>query len=187
MFDAGRAQIVRVPRTRASRLFWSVATAALALVVPLLLAAVAWASALTLSSTLNSKLGERVVVNAQGRTLYTLSGESKGHLLCKSSECLKFWPPVTVSSTKTKLKAAGRVHGRLGILRRANGLLQVTLRGLPLYRFSQDHAKGEANGQGVESFGGTWHAVVAAGGAGSTPPTTPTTPSAPPMNPPYSY
>ena len=50
------------------------------------------------------------------------------------------------------------MQGHLGILRRSNGTLQVTLRGLPLYRYSKDHAKGDANGEGIESFGGTWHA-----------------------------
>jgi predicted lipoprotein with Yx(FWY)xxD motif len=101
------------------------------------------------------------VVNAQGHTLYALSPETATHLLCKSNECLKFWPPLTVSSTAITLKDGAGVHGHLAILRRRNGLLQVTLRGMPLYRFSRDHAKGQANGEGIESFGGTWHAVVA--------------------------
>ena len=84
------------------------------------------------------------------------------HLLCASAECLKAWPPLTVPSRKTKLKAGPGVQGHLGILRRSDGRLQVTLRGRPLYRFSGDSAKGEANGEGLESFGGTWHAVTAA-------------------------
>jgi predicted lipoprotein with Yx(FWY)xxD motif len=63
------------------------------------------------------------------------------------------------------------VQGKLSIVRRANGILQVTLRGMPLYRFSGDTAKGQANGQGIKSFGGAWHAVTAA--SSSTPPSTP--------------
>ncbi len=142
------------------------------------LAAIALASSgpATLDSSASSALGETVVVSAQGRTLYALSPETAGHLLCRSNECLKAWPPLTVPSRSTKLKAGTGVHGRLGLVHRSNGILQVTLRGLPLYRFSGDRAKGEANGQGIQSFGGTWHAVTA---STSATPATPATPSAP--------
>jgi hypothetical protein len=51
------------------------------------------------------------------------------------------------------------VHRHLAILRRNNGVLQVTLRSHPLYHYSGDHAKGEANGQSIHSFGGTWHVL----------------------------
>jgi predicted lipoprotein with Yx(FWY)xxD motif len=136
--------------------------AAAVLVLGASLAAMALAASTpTVSSTSSSKLGEQIAVNAQGRTLYALSPETIHHLLCKG-ECFKFWPPLTVSSRKVKLHAGPGVHGSLGVLRRSNGLLQVTLRGLPLYRFAGDHAKGEVNGQGIKSFGGTWHAVTAA-------------------------
>lgn len=140
---------------------------------------------LTLGSTSNSALGERVIVNAQGRTLYSLSPETSRHLLCKSGECLRFWPPLTVGSTATRLKNGPGVQGRLGILRRSNGTLQVTLRGMPLYRYSQDRAKGDAKGQGIESFGGTWHAATAVGGETAHKPSTPSTPPMTPSAPAY--
>ncbi|HWW90607.1 MAG TPA: hypothetical protein VNY35_07495 [Solirubrobacteraceae bacterium] len=152
--------------------------------------AVAIASAtLTISSASNSKLGERVVVNAQGHTLYALSGESKSHQFCTSAECLKFWPPLRVSSKGTKLKAGSGVHGKLGLIARPGGILQVTLRGLPLYRFSGDKASGEANGQGITFPGGhTWHAVTAASSASpSTPTMSPSPPSPSPPNPSPNY
>jgi predicted lipoprotein with Yx(FWY)xxD motif len=133
-------------------------------------------SVLSLGSASNARLGKRVVINAQGRTLYSLSPETSRHLLCKSKACFKFWPPVTVASSTTKLKAGAGVQGRLGILRRSGGLLQVTLRGMPLYRFANDHARGDANGEGIKSFGGTWHAAAASSGAGTSTPVAPTTP-----------
>jgi len=139
-----------------------VALAALAFAASL--AAIALASSgATVESASNSALGERVLVSAQGRTLYVLSPETAHHLLCKSSECLKFWPPLTVASTHAKLAAGSGVQGRLGVLRRSDGLLQVTLDGQPLYRFAGDHASGEANGQDLKSFGGTWHVLTAGG------------------------
>jgi predicted lipoprotein with Yx(FWY)xxD motif len=196
MIGSERQQIVQPRRrTRPSGLAMCAAAAMLAIVVSFAAVALAAGTAATVGSASNSKLGEQVVVNAQGRTLYALSPETTSHLLCTSHECLRFWPPITVPSRKTKLKAGPGVHGHLGILRRSNGLLQVTLRGLPLYRFSKDHAKGQANGQGIESFGGTWHAVGAATHASSTTPTTtpnnpsttPTTPTTPSPTPPYRY
>jgi hypothetical protein len=53
---------------------------------------------------------------------------------------------------------------------------QVTIAGHPLYTYSGDSAIGDANGEGQTSYGGTWHAVTAAGtpagssaGSGSSP------------------
>jgi predicted lipoprotein with Yx(FWY)xxD motif len=176
MFDSGKQQTAR-PRRRRRLSTRTAGTAAAMLAAAAFAAAIALAASgtLTINSAANAKLGERVVVSAQGLTLYALTPESTSHLLCKSSQCLAFWPPLTVPSRKTKLKAGPGVQGRLGILRRSNGLLQLTLRGLPLYRFVKDRAKGETNGQGIESFGGTWHAVSA---SASSP-----TPAAPPVSP----
>lgn len=125
----------------------------------------AGSTAPAVGSAANAKFEERIVVDAHGRTLYVLSPETTHHLLCKSGECLSAWPPLTVRSRKTKLTAGPGVHGPLGILRRSNGMFQVTLRGLPLYRFSGDSAKGATNGESVKSFGGTWHAISATSSA----------------------
>jgi predicted lipoprotein with Yx(FWY)xxD motif len=168
---------------RRSKLARRVAPLALVLAGSVGATALASAGALTIGSASNSSLGKRVVVNAQGHTLYILNPEKATQLLCKSSECLKFWPPLTVRSSATTLRDGPGVHGHLAILRRRNGLLQVTLRGMPLYRFSGDHAKGQAHGEGIESFGGTWHAVAAAGTKSATP--TPSPPSPAPMTPGY--
>jgi predicted lipoprotein with Yx(FWY)xxD motif len=150
----------------------AIAAAALIAVVATALAA---GSSLTLGSNAKSMLGKPVVVNPQGRTLYHLSPETSRHLLCKSKECLSNWPPLTVKSAKTKLKDGSGVSGKLGLLHRSNGTFQVTLNGLPLYRYAGDSAKGDVNGEGIESFGGTWHAVKASSGASTAPTTTGTT------------
>ena len=112
-------------------------------------------------SAQNSALGKTIVVDSRGLTVYELSPETTHHLLCtKANGCFAFWPPVTVRSARTKLTASG-VKGKLGILHR-NGLFQVTLAGRPLYHFSLDHSKrGAANGEGLKTFGGTWHVVAA--------------------------
>jgi predicted lipoprotein with Yx(FWY)xxD motif len=143
------------------------------------IALAASSAAPTIGSAANAKFNEKIVVDGHGRTLYVLSPETAHHLLCKSGECLKLWPPLTVRSRMAKLTAAPGVHGHLGILRRENGLLQVTLSGLPLYRFSGDGAKGAANGESIKSFGGTWHAISAATSAAAALLSTETTPAAP--------
>ena len=129
-------------------------------------------TASTVESAANAPLGETVLVDPHGHTLYMLSPETSRHLLCRR-ECLHFWPPLTVRSRTSKLTLAAGLHLKLGTIRRSDGALQVTVGGRPVYRYSGDHAAGEANGQGIRSFGGRWHAV-----ATSSPPTTPA-PSAP--------
>jgi predicted lipoprotein with Yx(FWY)xxD motif len=172
-------------RRRPSVLVVGIAVVTLAFAVSLAAMALAAGGAITVGSASSSTLDEQIVVDAQGRTLYALSPETTHHLLCKSSECLKFWPPLTVHSKQTKLEAGPGVHGRLAILRRSNGVLQVTLGGLPLYHYSGDHAKGQANGQSIHSFGGTWHVLSAT--SSSTSPAVPTTPTTPSPTPEYGY
>jgi predicted lipoprotein with Yx(FWY)xxD motif len=128
----------------------------------------------TLTSVHNAKLSKTIVVGATGQTVYALRPETSHHLLCTPKACFQFWPPVTVRA-KSALKAGAGVKGRLGVLRRGNGQLQVTLGGLPLYRFLLDHGKkGSANGQGVQSFGGTWHVIAGTASKTSTTQTTTT-------------
>jgi predicted lipoprotein with Yx(FWY)xxD motif len=115
-------------------------------------------STTTLQTANNSSLGETLVVNGGGRTLYALSPETTHHLLCKSKTCRNFWPPLKVSKN-AKLTAAPGIKGKLGKLHR-NGFYQVTLGGKPLYTYGGDSKKGQANGNELKSFGGTWHVIA---------------------------
>ena len=194
MSRLGRPSLQTGPRAakqRSSRVIFA------ALAVAALISGVAGAAgALPLvSASHNSALNETLVVDSHGRTLYSLHPETTHHLLCRSRACFEVWPPLTVRSASVKLVAGHGVEGHMGLLHRSDGKLQVTLRGLPLYRFSGDGAKGQAHGEGIKSFGGTWHAVTAethaSGAPGTTAPTTstPTAPttSTPSMTPPYGY
>lgn len=137
----------------------SLSAAALAAGAALLLTSPALAAKLApaLSSASNSTLGRTIVVDAHGRTVYALNPETAGHLLCASRECLAVWHPMFVRSQAVTLKG---VVGHLRF-RHRSGKLQLTLRGMPLYTFVGDSAKGQANGEGIKSFGGTWHTVPA--------------------------
>jgi predicted lipoprotein with Yx(FWY)xxD motif len=111
----------------------------------------------------NAALGETVLVDAQGRTLYRLTGEADGRFLCTSAACVAAWPPVSASTSAL----TGGVNG-LAAVRRPDGSEQLAYEGEPLYTFSGDRAAGEANGQGIKADGGTWLAATAgAGGASS--------------------
>jgi len=135
-------------------------TAVSALAV-LALAGLALASSNTLNAVKNTKLNEKIAVDASGRTVYALKGETTSKLLCTSSSCLKIWPMATVKKG-IKLTKSGGIKGKLTTIKR-NGVYQLVLGGDPLYYFSQDKNKGDANGNGIKSFGGTWHVIKANG------------------------
>ena len=163
--------MTRAPDPRPSLLFTGVA----ALFANLALAT----GTPTLSASHNSMLNKTIVVDARGRTLYALSPETVHHLLCKSHACLEIWRPVTVRSRAVALHAARGVEGHVALLKRSDGKLQVTLRGLPLYRFSGDSANGQASGDGIRSFGGRWHVVPAKPAQAAPPAMSPSSPPSP--------
>ena len=147
------------------------------------LAVVAAASGVTQTTVVkaahNAKQNKQIVVNAHGRTLYLLTGDTPKHLKCTHKrvgglDCLVIWSPLTVRSSSTsKIKAGSGVTGKLGLFKRARNSYQVTLRGIPLYTFAGDSHRGDVTGEGIRSFGGTWHTVPASTRA-STPMPTPT-------------
>jgi predicted lipoprotein with Yx(FWY)xxD motif len=119
----------------------------------------------------SAKVGAKrasIAVNSRGVAVYTLSGDTSKHMKCtKNNGCFSAWPPVTVKGHATK--AAG-VKGKLGTFKR-NGFTQVTLNGHPLYTFAGDENRaGVANGNGLKSFGGTWHVVIAGKASAATAP-----------------
>jgi predicted lipoprotein with Yx(FWY)xxD motif len=72
-------------------------------------------------------------------------------------------------------KPSGSV-GSLGTVKRPDGAMQVTYKGMPLYTFVQDQAAGDAKGQGIKDVG-TWTAVTTGAAASSTPPASSTSTS----------
>jgi predicted lipoprotein with Yx(FWY)xxD motif len=109
-----------------------------------------------ISSADRAKVG-RVVVDAQGFTLYRFTAEAQGRPVCTGA-CVKTWPPATVG------KGSGLPDHVATVDRPDGGGLQLTYDGHPLYRYAGDHASGDANGDGV---GGQWYAVKAGGGSAS--------------------
>ncbi|HVX32790.1 MAG TPA: hypothetical protein VHA80_06570 [Solirubrobacterales bacterium] len=133
--------------------------AALALAALLALAAVAAPMALAggsktvVGEAKAPSLHKTVLTNTKGLTLYALSAEKNGRFICTGS-CTNTWFPLLVARGTTP---KGPV--RLGTVKRPEGKIQVTFKGLPLYTFDGDRAKGQAKGGGFKDVG-TWHAVT---------------------------
>jgi predicted lipoprotein with Yx(FWY)xxD motif len=109
----------------------------------------------------NTTLG-RIVVDDQGGTVYTLTDASGAAVSCEGS-CLAAWPPVlivegTSATGGTGVDGVGSVEGPEGE--------QATIDDLPLYTFAGDAQAGDATGDGIVSFGGTWKVVKLSGGTG---------------------
>ncbi len=103
----------------------------------------------------NPTLGRTILTTTRGRTLYSLSAETKGRFICTGA-CASTWRPLVVPAA---VKPTGPV--KLGTIQRPDGRTQVTFKGRPLYSFSGDSKAGDVNGEGIEDVG-TWHAAVTA-------------------------
>jgi predicted lipoprotein with Yx(FWY)xxD motif len=130
------------------------ATALTALLVPAL-ATAAPGSKVVAKQAENASLGRTVLATTKGRTLYSLSAETKGRFICTGA-CVSTWHPLLVPAG---VKPTGPV--RLGTIERPEGKTQVTFKGRPLYSFAGDSKAGDANGEGIKDVG-TWHAAVTA-------------------------
>ncbi len=134
----------------------------------------------TLKGEQVSAMNATVLAAPNGRTLYRLKPETKHHLLCTSSTCLSIWHPFTVKSNHTKVRLPSGMSGHAHLLKRGHRF-QVMLGSDPLYTFGGDSHAGQANGQNIQSFGGTWMTFTFTKAPSSSPPPPASTP------PPYPY
>jgi predicted lipoprotein with Yx(FWY)xxD motif len=98
--------------------------------------------------------GATVVTSASGLTLYWFVPDTATTSKCTGS-CATFWPPVKGPAT-----AGAGVTGKLATITRADGSVQATYNGHPLYTYAGDHAPGQATGNGLNVNGGLWHEVT---------------------------
>jgi predicted lipoprotein with Yx(FWY)xxD motif len=94
----------------------------------------------------STELGDYLVA-ANGKTLYTFANDEAGVSNC-ADDCAQNWPPLTVAPND-RLAAGAGIEGELGTIERADGSVQVTYNGMPLYFFAEDQAPGDTTGQGV--------------------------------------
>jgi predicted lipoprotein with Yx(FWY)xxD motif len=102
----------------------------------------------------------RVLFDGRGFVLYAFTHDRHGRSTC-SGACAKAWPPYLV---RRKPQAGSGVKPALiGTVRRANGRLQATYAGHPLYYYVGDRKPRQILCQGVSEFGGFWRVVRASG------------------------
>ncbi|HTW05165.1 MAG TPA: hypothetical protein VMF87_33040 [Streptosporangiaceae bacterium] len=103
--------------------------------------------------------GKKVLTDAQGFVLYWFAIDTPTKSNCNST-CAGYWPPVTGTPT---LAAGVKLAGKLGTITRADGAVQATYDGHPLYTFKSDTSAGTDTGNGVNTSGGLWWAMTASG------------------------
>lgn len=95
-----------------------------------------------------------VVTDAQGWVLYRFDKDtaapSKSNCV---GDCAIIWPPVLADET---LELSGIAGSKVDTVERPDGGLQLTIGGLPVYRYLGDKKPGTWKGQNV---GGTWFAI----------------------------
>ncbi len=109
----------------------------------------------------NATLGTILV---SGRPVYTLKPSSAP---C-TSVCLKIWPALLLAQGATRAVAGPGVNvAKLGSIKRAGGLRQVTYAGKPLYWFVGDSPGVTVHGDVTDTWG-AWHSVVIKKPSGAT-------------------
>ena len=93
-----------------------------------------------------------VLADAKGLTLYWYAKDTRMSSACTGS-CATAWPPLT---GKPEAAMGVRLVGKFGTITRANGMLQATYKGHPLYPYAGDVAPGQVKGNGVD---GVWHVI----------------------------
>ena len=111
--------------------------------------------AVVVASVTIAGTSQQVLTTPGGLTLYYLTSDTTSAPKCTAA-CLTHWPPLL--STGPLALPAG-VTGTLTAVQNANGN-QVAYNGHLLYQFANDKAQGDSKGEGINAFGGTWHAAT---------------------------
>ncbi len=133
--------------------------------------ATASVAALTLQVAQDATLGA-YVAGKDGKALYIFAPDTGAASNC-NDDCAVNWPPLTAAAASDVAAGAG-VIGAVGTITRADGSLQITLGGKPLYYFKNDQAAGDVKGQGLNDVwylaGPDGNGVGMAGSGSSAPP-----------------
>jgi hypothetical protein len=122
------------------------------------------ASASTSFSTTSVPGLGTVLVDGNGRTVYELSSATTKNLPCTSSNyCIPVWIPLPLPAGTSSATASGGASASLLSTISIGGATYPTYNGWVLYEYSGDTGTGQADGQDLSSYGGTWHAIDATG------------------------
>jgi predicted lipoprotein with Yx(FWY)xxD motif len=104
-----------------------------------------------------------ILVNSAGHSIYWFAIDTPTKSNCTGA-CLTYWPPV-----KGPVTAAAGVSlpGTFGTIKRADGTIQATYKGHPLYTYVADTSAGQVGGNGLNISGGFWWAMTPSGAKAS--------------------
>ena len=102
----------------------------------------------------------RILFDPDGYALYGFTADPTGESVC-DGDCAAAWPPYLVEG---ELRVpAGVDPSLLGTTERADGGVQLTVAGQPVYYYVGDRNPGDVFCQNVEEFGGLWLVVRPSG------------------------
>jgi predicted lipoprotein with Yx(FWY)xxD motif len=107
----------------------------------------------------NTKLGEQILVNPAGKTLYLYVPDGSSTTSTVPAAIKANWPPTTAPAGTIGV-GAGVSLAKVAVHKQSDGVRQVAYNGHLLYTFIGDTKPGDVTGQGL---GGVWYAVLATG------------------------
>jgi len=117
------------------------------------------AASQTMIGAMQTSIGT-VLTGPSGHTLYILV-DSHGKAVACSGSCLAVWPPVTMDSGSPR--AGSGVTASLSTVAPAGATPQLTVSGHPVHYYVGDTSPGQANVEGISSYGGIWYALQPSG------------------------
>jgi predicted lipoprotein with Yx(FWY)xxD motif len=105
----------------------------------------------------DSSLGP-ILTDQDGRTLYAFADDKGGGTSTCTGHCLAVWPALITTGAATAGK--GIDTARLSTVTRAEGTVQMTYQGWPLYYYVGDQGPGDVDGQDVDDV---WFVLDAEG------------------------
>jgi predicted lipoprotein with Yx(FWY)xxD motif len=103
-----------------------------------------------------------VLVNGQGRTLYTFVPDADKRVTCVGG-CASVWPPLAIGAGQKPAVSGGVKASLVSSDPNPSGGQVVTYNGWPLYLYVADPNAGTENGQGINLNGGLWYVIAPSG------------------------
>ena len=105
-----------------------------------------------------------VLVDAKGRTVYILTSAAKKNVPCTdASGCTAVWPDLPLPDGTSAATAGMGLNASLLGTMKDGAETYPTYNGYLMYEYASDNGPGQANGEGITSFGGTWYVLDASG------------------------
>jgi predicted lipoprotein with Yx(FWY)xxD motif len=109
-----------------------------------------------------------VLVNGQGRTLYTFTSDKARRVTC-TGNCAVVWTPLKVTGGQKPSVSGGVKASLLSSDPDPSGGRVVTYNGWPLYLYQVDQVAGTDHGQAATSNDGRWYVISPSGSVIKTP------------------